>query len=174
MKTVRTLTLFGCQLILWAIISQLNNTLSGAHVYLFVAGLYLTFAAVAQPFGSGCAAAILIGAVSDANAPVAFGTHVVLFTLTHVLLCRLRGRIPRDDTVSRVVIAVLTNLGLFLALSLSRMAHSPVIAANWPRLLWDLVCSQLLLTLIAPWFFALQERALVLVRLERENATSSI
>jgi cell shape-determining protein MreD len=112
---------------------------------------------------------MLIGAVCDANAPVAFGTHMILFAVAHVLLCRLRGRIPRDDTISRVVIAVLTNLGLFLLFSFSRMIHSPIAAANWPRLLWDLICSQLLLTLLAPWFFALQARSLILVRAERES-----
>jgi cell shape-determining protein MreD len=167
---VRTLTLFGSQLILWVLVSQLNHSLSDAHVYLFLAGLYLTFGAITQPFGAGLASAMMIGAVCDANAPIAFGTHVMLFGLTHILLCRLRGRIPRDDMVSRVVIAVLTNLAVFLALSLSRMVHSPVISANWPRLLWDLICSQVLITLIAPWFFALQERALVLTRVERELA----
>jgi cell shape-determining protein MreD len=165
---VRTLILFATQLILWVLVSQLNHSLSDAHVYLFLAGLYLTFGAITQPFGAGLASAMMIGAVCDANAPIAFGTHVMLFGLTHVLICRLRGRIPRDDTVSRVVIAVLTNLAVFLALSLSRMAHSPVIAANWPRLLWDLICSQVLITLIGPWFFALQERALVVARVERD------
>ncbi len=40
------------------------------------------------------------------------------------------------------------------------LGGSPSPAAAWPRLIADLVCSQVFLALIAPWFFALQHRAL--------------
>lgn len=165
----RTFTLFVCQLLLWAVVAQLNDSLSDGHVYLFPGALFLTFAALTQPFGSGLAATILIGLVCDANAPVAFGTHMLLFATTHVLLWRLRDRVTRDDTIGRVVVAILANLGLFLVFSFIELIRTPMVSGLWPRLICDLLCSQVFLAVVAPWFFALQARSLVLARAEREN-----
>ena len=165
----RTLTLFATLIILWTVVTQLNHEISPLHVYLFTGGLFVAFAALTQPFRSGLLATALAGLVCDANTPVAFGTHVVLFGATHLILFRLRDRVPRDDTLSRVVVAVLANLGLFVVFSLLQILRHPAITANWPRLLFDLVCSQVFLALIAPWFFALQERTLVLARVRRED-----
>lgn len=165
----RTFTLFACLLILWAIVTQVNHALSNAHVYLFVGALFVTFAALTQPLTSGLGATILAGLVFDAHTPVAFGTHLVLFAATHLVVFRLRDRVPRNDTIARVTITVLANLGLFLVFSFTQIVRLPFGAALWPRLLVDLVCSQLFIALIAPWFFALQARALVLAGTEREN-----
>ena len=51
----------------------------------------------------------------------------------------------------------------------SRRLDTPAPAAIWPRLIVDLLCSQVFLVLIAPWFFALQTRALTLARVPRET-----
>jgi rod shape-determining protein MreD len=165
----RFLTLFACSIVLWVIVTQLNHSLSGAHIYLFTAGLFVTFAALTQPFAGGLWVALCAGLVFDANTPVAFGTHLVLFAITHILVFRLRDRVPRNDTASRVIVAVLANLALFIVFSVLQIIRLPTIAANWPRMLLDLVCSQLFIVLVAPWFFALQARALALVGLERET-----
>ena len=84
------------------------------------------------------------------------------------MIYHLRDRLPRDDTVARVIAALLANLALFLVFSFIQIARSPAPAAAWPRLIADLVCSQVFLALVAPWFFALQHRALVLTRATRD------
>ena len=66
----------------------------------------------------------------------------------------------RDETVARVIIALLTNLTLFLVFSFLQISRLPQPAVAWPRIIFDLVCSQVVLALIAPWFFALQTAAL--------------
>ncbi len=165
----RTFTLFACHLILWTLVTQLNHELTSSHVYLFIGSLFITFAALTQPFASGLWATILIGLVFDANTPVAFGTHMILFATTHVLLGRLRDRVARDDIVGHMITVVLANLGLFLVFSFTQFVRLPSAAALWPRVLMDLICSQLFLALIAPWYFALQRRALVLARIEQER-----
>lgn len=162
----RSITLFVCQLILWTLVSQLNHTISGLHVHLFIGALFVTYAALTQPLGSGLAATLLTGLVFDANTPVGFGTHMVLFAFTHVSIFGLRDRVPRNETLSRVVVAVLANLALFLVFAMTQMVNLPSTAPVWPRLLIELVCSQVLVALIAPWFFALQTRALVIARVE--------
>lgn len=167
----RALVLFATLLLLWVIVAQLNHVVSGWRIYFFVGGLFVCYAALTQTLRAGLAASFLGGLICDANTPVAFGTHAVLFAAAHALLFHLRDRLPRDDTASRVVIALLTNLALFLVLSFLHIRHSPAPAVIWPRLLADLFFSQVLLALIAPWFFALQTRALTLTRTERENFT---
>ena len=65
-----------------------------------------------------------------------------------------------------VVVALLANLGIFLALSLLLLGRHPAPAAAWTRLLADLIFSQIFLALLAPWFFALQREALLLARVD--------
>jgi hypothetical protein len=165
----RTLVLFATSLLLWALVAQVNHVLTDLRVYLFVGALFVTYAALMLPLGAGLSATLLAGLMCDANSPVAFGTHTVLFAAAHVLLVHLRDQLPREDTVGRTVIALLANLALFLVFSFIQIARSPAPAAVWPRLIADLVCSQVFLALVAPWFFALQHRALVLARAERES-----
>jgi rod shape-determining protein MreD len=165
----RAIILFLCTVVLWAIVAQVNHGLSGAHVYLFVGGLFIAFATLTQPFATGLWSAILAGLVLDANAPVAFGKHMILFALTHVMVFRMRDRIARNDTVSRITVAVLANLALFLVLTFLQLIRTPAIAAIWPRMIFDLICSQVAIVIIGRWYFALQAKALVVARLERES-----
>lgn len=166
----RTLVLSATLLLLWGVVAEVNHLLSGLRVFLSVGALYVAFVALAQPFRAGLIISAIGGLICDANAPTAvFGLHTLLFVAAHAVLFHLRDRIPRDDTISRVIIALLANLALFLLLSFSQIHRSPSPAAAWPRLFVDLVCSQVILTLIAPWFFALQTRALILAGVERET-----
>lgn len=83
---------------------------------------------------TGLLASFCGGLFFDAVAPVSFGTHALLFALTHAVVFNFRDRIPRDDTLSRVVIALFANLGLFLIFSFTQVARSPAPASMWPRL----------------------------------------
>lgn len=154
--------------LLWAMVAEANHALSDAHVYLFVGGLFMTYAALMLPWRAGLTATLLGGLMCDANAPVPFGTHLVLFAAAFAVILHLRDRLPRDDTIARVIVALLTNLALFLLFSFTQISGSPAPGSAWPRLIADLVCSQVVLALVAPWFFALQHRALLLVGAERE------
>ena len=120
------------------------------------------------PLRDGIAAVMLAGLVCDASAPVRVGTHLLLFAAAHAVVFNIRDRLPRDETVARVIVALLLNLGLFLALSFALIGRGPAPGAVWPRLILDLVCSQVFIALVAPWFFALQARVLVVTRVERD------
>jgi rod shape-determining protein MreD len=163
----RFLALYATLVLLWALVAQANHALAPFHIYLFAGGLFVAYSALGFPLRSGLAASFLAGLMFDANEPVAFGTHAILFAAAHALLFHLRDRLPREDRVGRVVIALLANFGLFLALSFIMADRPPV--SIWPRLLADLVCSQIALALAAPWFFALQSRVLILAGTETES-----
>ncbi len=165
----RTLVLAVTQFVLWAIVAEVNHLLTDFHVFLFVGALYVVFAALLQPFRSGFASAIIGGLICDAHAPAElFGLHAFLFAAAHVSVFHLRDRIPRDDGTARVVVALLTNLALFLVFSFTQIHHSPAPGAAWPRLFADLVCSQVFVAVVASWFSALQSRVLFLTGLDRE------
>lgn len=159
----RQLALCLPALLLWAVTSELNHAISGLRVYAFFGALYLTPLALPHERGGRLAAA-MAGLLCDATTPVAFGTHMFLFLAGYALLRRVRDRVPRDDALGRVIITLLANLGLFLAFSFTQIHRSPAPAAVWPRLMGDLVCSQILLALVTPWYFALHARCLELAR----------
>jgi rod shape-determining protein MreD len=163
-----TLATFLTLVILWALVAQVNHALSGLRVYLFVDALFVIYAALMLPWRAGLASAAFGGLLCDANTPVWFGTHLILFTLAFAIVAHLRNRLPRDDIIARVVVASLTNLALFLLFSFTQISGSPAPGSAWPRLIADLTCSQIFLALIAPWFFALQHRVLLLAHAERE------
>jgi len=165
----RVIVLFLCTIVLWAVVAQVNQGLSDAHVYLFVGGLFVAFTALTQTYGTGLWTAALAGLLLDANAPVAFGKHMILFATAHFFVFRVRDRVARNDTVSRITVAILANLGLFLVLTFLQLLRTPAIAAIWPRMIFDLVCSQLFIALVGRWYFALQAKSLVMARLERET-----
>lgn len=166
----RTLVLSATLLLLWTIVMLLNDALAERRVYLFAGGLFVAFAALNQPRASGLAASIIGGLICDANTPVTFGTHMLLFAAAHLTLYQLRDRVPRDDTLAAIVVVLLTNLALFLVFSFGQVHASPLPPAIWPRLIADLIGSQLLLLLITPWFFALQAGALALAQVPRDDA----
>ena len=166
----RTLVLFGTSLLLWTLVTQLNDAISPWHIHVFSGALFVAFAALTQPRETGLASAILAGLVCDANAPVAFGTHLLLFAAAQLIVAHVRHRIPRDDTIAAVVVVLLTNLALFIVFSFTQIQDSPAPAALWPRLLADLACSQVFLAAVTPWFFSLQARALELARVPRYEA----
>lgn len=156
----RVVVVFGCGLLLWLLVGQINHYLAPARLYIWVGGLFVTYAGLRLPAQEGFTASFLLGLLLDAASPVPFGLQAFLFGIAHLVLVRLRHRLAGDVTLVAVTVALLTNLALFLVLTLSRMDELPQTAASGLRLLMDLVTSQCLLVLLAPWYFALQARAL--------------
>jgi rod shape-determining protein MreD len=147
-------------LLLQALLGQANHAITGFHVYLFCGGLFVAYGALMLRFGPGLAVSLVGGLLCDATAPVAFGTHAFLFAVAHVAIQSLRNRLPREETAMQVVVALAANLGIFAALTVIRLRHNPAPGQAWERLIADLGWSETALALVAPWFFAVQARAL--------------
>jgi rod shape-determining protein MreC len=82
----RTLVLFACGFVLWLLIAQANHYLAPARLYIWVGGLFVTFAALRLPAQEGFNASFLIGLLLDAASPVPFGLHAFLFGIAHLVL----------------------------------------------------------------------------------------
>lgn len=159
---------FAAGVLLWTLISQLNHHLTPAYLSVFVGGLLITFSSLRLAHRDGWRAALLLGLWCDAAAPVHLNAsgqlsiytvlHTALFLVTHTLLFRVRARIPHQETFVAVVVALIANAFIFAALSLAYIVRNPVPLAAVPALTVHMFFSELVIALIAPWFFALQER----------------
>lgn len=148
--------------LLWGLVAEVNHAIAPYRVYLFTGALYVVYSALTQPLRAGLLVSCMGGLICDANSPVNFGMHLLLFSLAHVIVRHVRDRIAHDDSLSLTFVTLLANLALFLVFSFSQIQASPAPAAIWPRLIVDLLCSQVFVTLVTPWFFALQRQSLVL------------
>lgn len=158
----RVLILVAASLLLALVLGQINHQLAAWQVHVWCGGLFVAFAGLRMAYGPGAAAAFLAGLLLDANTPVPFGTQGLLFLAAHAVVFTLRARAPRGEVAVGVVVSLLANLGLFLALGFLRIDAGAESSRLWMRSFADLLFSQLLLALIAPWFFAFQQSLLEL------------
>lgn len=156
----RVFILVLASLLLALLLGQLNHHLSTWQVHVWCGGLFVAFAGLRIAYAPGASAAFLAGLLLDANAPIPFGTQGLLFLAAHAVVFTIRARAPRDEVAVGVVVALLANLGLFLALGFLRIEAGAESARAWLRSFADLLASQVVLALIAPWFFAVQQRLL--------------
>jgi cell shape-determining protein MreD len=151
--------LVGC-VVLWTVVCQINHYLTTLHVSVFVGGLLVTFSALRVGFREGWWCSILIGLLIDSSAAVYFGFHAMTFAVVHTVIFNLRGRFPREETVFGVIVALLANVGLFIAITIALIHRTPTPLTMLTRLLVDLLASELLILVLSPWFFALMEHSL--------------
>lgn len=151
-------------LLLWVVVAQLNHYLAVWHLHLFTGALYITFTALRLPARGGLLISALAGLWCDANTAVPFGTHLLLFTIAHAFISKAHHRIPAEHPTTQLIVALIANLGLYIALALILTFDSPVIGRMWPRMIFDLLISQLFLVLAGPWFLALQARIIEIDR----------
>ncbi|AOS46461.1 hypothetical protein Verru16b_03567 [Lacunisphaera limnophila] len=155
-------------LLLW-LAGLLNHAIAGLAVHVYVGGLLVTYAALRLDPRSGLIATLLTGLMADALTPVPFGTSLFLFSLVHAVVLYGRHRFPREGAIFGLVVALLANLFLVIALSFLLVGAGPRPAAAWLRIFADLLFSQLALLVIAPWFLALQDRAMELAAIHPET-----
>lgn len=156
-------------LLLWWLTGLANHYVAGHAVFLYLGGLLITYAALRLDPKQGLIATLLTGLMVDALEPVPFGTSLLLFSLVHVTVLYGRQRFPREGAVFGIVVALLANLFLFIALSFLLVGAGPRPASAWLRIFGDLFFSQLAIFLVAPWFLALQDRAMELAEIHPET-----
>jgi rod shape-determining protein MreD len=157
---IRVLILVSASLLLALLLGQLNHQLATWQVHVWCGGLFVAFSGLRMAYGPGATAAFLAGLLLDATMPVAFGTQGFLFLAAHAVVFTLRARAPRGEVAVGVVVSLVANLGLFLALGFLRIDAAAESTGAWMRSFADLLFSQVVLALIAPWFFAIQHKML--------------
>ena len=144
-------------LALWFLMGELNHWVAPWQISFYLAGLFLTFGFIRLPLQQGLLHTSAIALWLDASSPHPLGLGLFLFLFLHLTIYSMRYRFPSDETSWNVFIAFLVNLIAFLTLSLWHAGGHPSHSLYWLRCLSDLLASQILLILLAPWFFALQQ-----------------
>lgn len=156
-------------LLLWWLTGLANHYIAGYAVHLYFGGLLIAYAALRLDPKQGLIATVLTGLMVDALDPVPYGTSLLLYSLVHVTVLYGRQRFPREDAIFGIVVALLANLFLFIALSFLLVGANPRPANAWLRIFADLFFSQVAILLVAPWFLALQDRAMELAEIHPET-----
>lgn len=165
----RWLIVFAANLLLWWLVGLANDFLAGSGVHLYLGGLFIVYASLRLDRKHGFIAVALTGLMFDAVEPVPFGTSLLLLGLIHATLLYGRRQFPREGSVFGIVVAQLANLFLFIALSFLLVGANPRPGDAWLRIFVDLLASQLVIFLVAPWFLALQARAMELAHIHPET-----
>ncbi|HVZ64797.1 MAG TPA: hypothetical protein VG936_09520 [Lacunisphaera sp.] len=170
----RWLIVTAANLLLWWLLGILNDRLADSAVHIYAGGLFVAYAALRLDRKHGTIAVVLTGLLLDAAEPVPFGTSVLLFGLIHATVLYGRQQFPREGAVFGLVVALLANLFLFIALSFLLIGANPRPGEAWLRVFVDLLVSQGCILLVGPWFFALQDRAMELVRIHPETGRTIV
>ncbi len=156
--------IFAAANLLLCFVCLLANEALGPHgmsVYLYGACVVLP-ALRLRPL-AGWAAIATPALVFEANTPGPYGLALTVWSAAWFIV-RLCQRNIRTDNLPQMMVAVqLANLVCFTATA-TALAHAS--GAYWLRACTDLFLSQAVLFLITPWFFALQNKLLQLVRLD--------
>ena len=155
-------------LLLWWLTGLVNHSVGGFAVHFYLGGLLIAYAALRLNPKQGLIATVLTALMVDALEPVPF-TSLVLFSLIHVTVLYGRQRFPREGAIFGIVVALLANLFLFIALSFLLVGANPRPGTAWLRIFADLFFSQLAILVVAPWFLALQDRAMELAEIHPET-----
>jgi cell shape-determining protein MreD len=158
------LVLTACAGLLALLLGQLNHACAPLALTFSLPGLLIVVAGLRLPRTPALATALAIGLWLDAAGAGAFGRQALLLGLATLGLLGLRHRLPRDQIIVSGLVAIFLNLGLCLAEAILRLGRLPDPGTGALRLFADLIASQLLTALIAPWFIAFQRDALTLVR----------
>lgn len=140
---------------------QLNHYLGHFSVSAFLFGLALPVAGLRLRVRPGLIAMLLSGLAIDAGRPVPFGSSALILAVLFVCWHAVRSRLPREGAAPSVVGALVANAVLFAAQPFL-LGATLASGATWGRVAVDLLLSESAVVLIGPWFFALQEYALLL------------
>ncbi|MCC5788242.1 MAG: hypothetical protein JJT75_01305 [Opitutales bacterium] len=160
-KDYRWTVLFLCSLVGWFFWQEINHFLSPVHLSLYLGGLLITFGILRLPLYSGLIHSVLIATWLDAASPTyPFGTGILAFALLHLGIYTLRRKISHDTSAWMILTALLVNFLLFLFWTVYHYPRQIDPSGYLWRSLVDLVISQIATTIVAVWFFSLQNALL--------------
>jgi len=163
---MRALAFLLPMLIVTVLTVQVNHLLSFLQVHLFLAGLFVAYGSLQADRRSAVAAIAAAGFWLDASSPVPFGLHAAVMTIAALVIWQSRRRRLADEDSSAVTAALAANAVVFFVISFQQSGQAPSSGTYWLRAGVELAISEIVLALIARWFFALQGASLRLLRQE--------
>jgi hypothetical protein len=153
----RLLLLWGCNLVLYHVSGLFNHALSGLPIYWLLIGPMLILPAAYLSYKSMLLCLLMTGLWIDASIPSQLsGFFTVNLLILGSLIYRHRKRFHFEHNFHPVILAMVANAYLIVALSMWTLWHSYWNSEFAILALISLVASQLVLPLLAMWFFSFQ------------------
>ncbi|HCR37550.1 MAG TPA: hypothetical protein DIU37_05310 [Opitutae bacterium] len=154
---IRWLIILCVNLLVYFLVQELNDALTFFGLNIYLASLYIVFPAIYLAPTQGAIVVLITSWVVDAPLPTPFGTTALLSIFIYTLILLIRHRIRHHMGAFILSITFFTNLILFLILTLIA-SNSPLADfAYWQTLGINLICSQAVLLLAAPWVLELEQ-----------------
>lgn len=153
----RVLLLFGCNVVLFCLCGLMNHALSGLPIYWVLIGPMLILPAGFLGYKGMLVCLLLSGLWIDASMPHQLnGFFTVNLLILGSLIHRHRKRFHFEHNFHPIMLALATNAYFILALSVWTLWHSSWNLEFALLALISFIGSQIVLPLLAIWFFNFQ------------------
>mgnify|MGYP005847419363 CR=1 FL=1 len=164
----RALIMFGANALLLFLTQLVNSAMAGWPVYLLLLGPMVVLPALYLRHQSYFICTLLTGFWVDVTLPGAFGFFTSLFLLAGAIIFSARVRFRAEQNYHPVLLAHGINLFLLVALTLAMGWEYLSVPSFWTQVAMTLLCSHLMLLVIAPWFYNLERQLFEICHLETE------
>ena len=134
-----------------------NDTLAPLSLNLYFYGLFVFYPAVRLDFLGGLTSIIITGLIIDSTGGYTMGTNTLTLTFIFTFWSWFREEFNAHSPWHNVLIVQSSNLLSFLTLSIYLGLKSHIGGYYWLSALINLTLSQLLLIVVGPWFFSIQD-----------------
>ena len=152
----RLLLVIGINLLLAALVSQVNTAFSGWAVHFTVDALFLLVPGLYLGMVRGLLAAAVAGLAMDALLPLPFGAATAFYLAAFALILRSRRRLRRENWKHLVMAALALNFTYMTYLSFFFGGLPDWSSIYWSRLITDLILSEFVVFACACWYVGFQ------------------
>ena len=151
------------------LVAEANHFLSGMHLHLIPAGLFVAYAAVRFSQRPGFISTLGAGVLLEAGREGPWGVQLFLLLVLHSLLLRFRRRLAPGELWQLAIAATACTLLNGIGLSLAGLIARPEIGPYLLKCSVDLLLATAVTALVAPWWFSLQSHGLGLLGFDRRD-----
>lgn len=164
----RALIMLGANALLLYLTQLVNSAMAAWPVYFFLLGPMVVLPALYLRHQSYFICTFLTGLWVDASLSVPFGFFTTLFLLVGAIIFSARIRFRVEHNYHPILLAHGINLFSLAALTLATGREHFAVTGFWIQVLTTLVCSHVILIVVAPWFFNLERQLFQICRLDTE------
>ena len=166
---LNTIILFAANMLLFSLCSMVNSQLATFSLYIVLLGLIPIMPALYLRYPSFLFCSALSGLFVDAGLASVYGLFTCGFPLIGILIRWIRLRFRSGSGYRLVLLANLTNIGCIILLHLSHNLKHFFQPALWIQFLVITLFSQIILLVVAPWFFRFEWMLFELFNLELQS-----
>lgn len=152
--------------LLLLLVSEVNDLLAMASVYLILAGLMIPFPALQLKPAHGLIVIIPSALLWEGAHPSPFALGFFGLMALYGVATGIRFRLRREDRQQAALLALILNALFIVGLAVVLAGRQGLEPAYWSRILTDLLISSGVLLGIAFWFQSLQRAALQLLKVD--------